>query len=1104
MCGIAGFYNAPGAYDRGALLRMLGTMPHRGPDDEGVWADPQGRCLLGHRRLSIIDTSAAGRQPMAGTDGRWVISFNGELYNFLELRPRLEAAGVRFGGRTDTEVLIAALAQWGTGALPQLDGMFALAAFDTQSGELLLARDPFGEKPLYYCELPGGGLAFASELQALETLPGFDGEASLDAIAELLLFQYIGAPRTIYRSVKKLPPGHWLRLRPGSAPESGRYFAFDAAAEPYDARPLQDLADEAEALLVQSLRRRMIADVPLGAFLSGGVDSSTVCALVRHKLKLPLSTFTIGFRGAEDSEHEAARQFATHLGTEHHEQILEPSAGDFLLNIGAVLDEPNGDTSCLPTFLLSQFARRHVTVAVSGDGGDELFCGYDRYFATLADDSVDAYYAGRILISRDAQVAALLGGMPAGTQALLDRLRGEVRSGKGPLHARLRNTDVANYLPGAVLPKVDRMSMRHSLEVRTPFLNMDLARFAARLPAQQLAQGNRGKVVLREIARRYLPAALVEAPKRGFGLPTTLWGKEEQLRVADILLQGPESRLRAAFGDGPLDQLLAAQRSMSGYEPYRLWAVAMLESWCRHHPVKLPQLAPAGGARGARSSAPLEPAAAPLHQRLLALLPLRAQFILRRAVDGARIERRLHGSVAAVLWLIGRSAVALGQLFLYPFRRALQRIAQGQLARLIESRIGGLGKNAGRPLRPGARVVLVSHDLAAGGAQRQWCYLARGLQARGYDVTFLLLKEAVGPDGHYLDYLRRLGIEPVYLAQAAPQAAGFEALSALCTRAGLGPDPARLATMLKTLQPAAVFSALDTPNIATGIGGVFAGTPQAVLSFRNYNPSRFSYLDNEWHLPLYRALCAAPNIALSGNSPDANADYARWLGIEGARVHFVPNALSAEFFPAPAREAQDRLRRQLAIGDAQPVVLGVFRLSEEKQPLLFVDVCERILAARPETRILHAGVGHEHEAIRRALRQRGLEGRITFLGPRSDIPALMGIATLLLLTSSLEGMPNVVMEAQFAGLPVVATNAGATAVCLADGVSGLLAGTQDAPALAAACLRLLGDPALARRMGAAGAERARSEFDPERMIDRFLGVLGHGKDDVARARGQAA
>jgi glycosyltransferase involved in cell wall biosynthesis len=371
-------------------------------------------------------------------------------------------------------------------------------------------------------------------------------------------------------------------------------------------------------------------------------------------------------------------------------------------------------------------------------------------------------------------------------------------------------------------------------------------------------------------------------------------------------------------------------------------------------------------------------------------------------------------------------------------------------------------------------------------------------------VVFLLLEEPVGPNGHYVEYLRRLGIEPIHLRQAVPEAKGFEALSTLCAQAGLGRDPARMATKLKQLRPAAVFSALDSPNIATGIAGIFAAIPHVVLSFRNYNPSRFSYFYNEWLQPLYRAICAAPSVALSGNSPDGNADYARWLGIEDDRVHFVPNALSAEFFPAPLLGEESRLRRQLAIGEEQPVVLGVFRLSEEKQPLVFVDVCERILQARPDVRILHAGVGHEQATVRRALRARGLEGRITFLGPRSDIPALMRIATLLLLTSAREGMPNVVMEAQFSGRPVVATRTGATAACLAEGVSGLLADPGDAQAMAAACLRILGDPALARRMGDAGAQRAHSEFAPQRMIDRFLDVLGHARSDAARIRGQAA
>jgi glycosyltransferase involved in cell wall biosynthesis len=477
----------------------------------------------------------------------------------------------------------------------------------------------------------------------------------------------------------------------------------------------------------------------------------------------------------------------------------------------------------------------------------------------------------------------------------------------------------------------------------------------------------------------------------------------------------------------------------------------------------------------------------------------------RLALEGLRVRSHLNGRLTALAWLGRESARMAARLALRPVRAALQRPAQARLARLIESRVRGtVGDSRAGALRPGDRIVLVSHDLAAGGAQRQWCYLARGLKDRGYEVIFLLLEEPSGPSGHYLEYLRRLGIEPVNLRQAVPEAKEFEALGALCRRAGLGSDPASMAAMLKALRPAAVFSALDTPNIAAGIGGLFAGVAHVVLSFRNYNPSRFSYMDHAWYRPLYRALCAAPGVTLSGNSPDANADYARWLGIEDERIRFVPNALSAEFFPAPAAGEAGRLRRQLAIGEGQPVVLGVFRLSEEKQPLVFLDVCARILAARPDARILHAGTGLEEAPMRRALRERGLEGRITFLGPRSDIPALMEVASLLLLTSALEGMPNVVMEAQFSGLPVVATRAGATAACLADGVSGLLADPDDAPALAAACLRILGDPALARGMGDAAAKRARSEFAPERMIDRFLGELGCGRDDVARVRGQAA
>jgi asparagine synthase (glutamine-hydrolysing) len=418
--------------------------------------------------------------------------------------PKLQATHVQLKGRTDTEILLGALAAWGTDALHRFDGMFAFAAFDRQTGTLLLARDPFGEKPLYTMDLPGGGIAFASELQALEKVPGFDGRVSMDSVAELLSFQYIGAPRSIYESVQKLPPGHWMRVHPDGRRESGRYFAFRPGEGGFDTRDQGELVDALEALLVESTRRRLIADVPLGAFLSGGVDSSTVCALVRRKLNLPLKTFSVGFEGAIESEHEAARRFAAHLGTEHHEHIVAPHASEFLRRIGSLLDEPNADSSCLPTYLLSEFARTQVTVAVSGDGGDELFGGYGRYFSTLEEASRSrfgeqgagsAYYSNRILVSTEEQLAELFGELPPAFARHLSGLRRSIDDGRTPLHCRLRQTDVENYMPGAVLPKVDRMSMRHSLEVRTPFLNVDLARFAERLPQTRLIAGDRGKLV---------------------------------------------------------------------------------------------------------------------------------------------------------------------------------------------------------------------------------------------------------------------------------------------------------------------------------------------------------------------------------------------------------------------------------------------------------------------------------------------------------------------------------------------------------------------------------------------------------------------------------
>lgn len=1270
--------------------------------------------MLGHRRLSIIDTSAAGHQPMSSRDGKWVISFNGEIYNFRELQPTIEAQGVAFRGRTDTEVLLNAVSLWGLDALPKLDGMFAFAAFNKESGQLILARDPFGEKPLYYMELPGGGLAFASELHALQHVPGFDAEISLDAMAEVLMFQYIGAPRTIYRKVKKLPPGCWLSARPAEPLKIGRYFEFQPGLNGFDERPIAELADELEDILVRSLRRRLISDVPLGAFLSGGVDSSTVCALIRRKLDLPLKTFSIGFDKASESEHEVARQFARHLETEHFEQILAPDTSSFLLGIGRMLDEPNADSSCMPTYLLSKFAREHVTVALSGDGGDEMFAGYGRYFSTLDDSGArsagwspgDAYYSDRILVSTEKHIEELFGAVPGGLASHLRRLRDEVDSDSAaPLFCRLRKTDVENYMPGAVLPKVDRMSMQHSLEVRTPFLNVELARFAERLPVSVLYRRAKGKLVLRELAYRYLPKERIDMPKQGFGIPMSRWGKEELLGVAEQLLASDQSRLRRTFGADAIARFMERQRSRGGFSTYQVWSIAMLESWVRHHPAKLPELegrSPATRSRRRCAGATAPLAAWPISAKLYMVLedptirfdrPLfngdiedgRAQEVVEKALQlvlyaasasdltfrwdssakptpimlpgwGAELKsvteelrklkgatllfpqtnpsQRLDSNEAAKLLTLGVDSVvfvhphrfdgAIFRLKLRPerlrpssatlrrhaisrfgllqrilsgFRASTTRHARGHryesgaisgvapipdtelssrymlfegtrqlppvpvshedIARLGGGRYSVWGQHCifsptsrfnyfARPywlversaaterllnllpdvswqegnnktdfiarvqqmclakgklsgpcmLRPGDRVVVITHALTSGGAERQWCYLASALKALGYDVRFVVIDRLEGHGRHYLPLLQRYDIRPVELTA---QSLG-EVLQGLprgaVERSLLSPNPSPfgvnldlLSSLFNRIEPKAVFAQLDSPNLLAAVAAHLANVPRVVLSFRNYNPSNFSYLNNDWFQDCYGAVCLSQRTLLAGNSHAANVDYARWIGVADDRVTWIPNAIDESDFRPGSDSELEQLRQSLGIDYTTPVILGAFRLSEEKQPLRFVDVCARIRQYIPEVRVLIVGEGPLRRAVEEAIDHEGLRQTVMLLGRRADIANLMRISSLLLLTSSHEGMPNVAMEAQLLGLPVVATRVGGTPDCVVHGLTGLLTEPENVEDLTVCCIRVLLNKDMAQELGRAGSARMRCYFSKEKMAERYIQIV---------------
>ena len=1248
---------------------------------------------------------------MLDASGRWVISYNGEIYNFQELRAQLQACGVTFRGRTDTEVLLQALALWGVDALSRLDGMFALAAFDRESGQLILARDAFGEKPLYYAELAGGGLAFASELQAIEAVPNVGLHIGLDAVAELLMFQYIGAPRTIYSSVSKLPPAHWLIAYPGQAPKIGKYFEFRPGSTGFDHRPVEELADELEEILVRSLRRRLVSDVPLGAFLSGGVDSSTVCALIRRRLDVPLKSFSIGFQGASESEHEVARAFAEHLGTEHHDKIIAPNTSDFLLNIGRVLDEPNADSSCLPTYLLSAFARETVTVALSGDGGDEMFAGYDRYFATLDESRQEragpwqpghVYYSNRILVSVEEHIRELLGFVPAGASEHLARLRGEVDRTDVPLFCRLRQTDVENYMPGAVLPKVDRMSMQHSLEVRTPFLNIELARFAERLPQHVLYNGTHGKRVLREIAYRYLPRNLVDLPKKGFGLPMSRWGQNELIQVASSLLESPDSRVAAALGHDAIARFMQRQRSPGGFVTYQTWALTMLESWLRHHPGQLrssdaaTNLAKRADSRTTESSSlpPIQawkiaegvlvvteldsskpgdtafPVSASELMPMIAACPdiwrrvaasAECQPVLeqpssyaaftkgrggipaRNALSGATLLvmnrglavgtgwseldalRRLgvarvvlphpysgNGAVVTValrrsgVWrtsmnLLGLLRFAFGRLMfarakpeegkmwiagplgdtpavdsetsdrfaVFEGIRQLPPIpvshadirrdgdgrysvkngsvffsstkkGQGQPKRLwmvernsrteprlqfvskvvapvaferrppfwieLQAAIADAKTRTHAPLRRGDNVVVLTHALPPGGAERQWCYLAGELKRMGHNVDFVTQYPLEGDNKHYLPLLARDGVRLTELAQRevgeqemlAVAHSTLERIIAGDAAAGMenpfGQQLRDLVELFARLKPRVVFAQLDSCNLIAATAGLLASVPQIVVSFRNYNPSRFSYLANDWFQPLYALISQSPSVLLTGNSRAANADYARWIGVDESRVKLVPNAIDSETLALRHPDSLLELRGQLGVTPDTPVILGVFRLNEEKRPVLFVETFAAVVARVPGARAFVAGVGPFEEAMRKRIGELKLQGSLTLLGRREDVPQLMQISSLLLLTSNFEGMPNVVMEAQAVGIPVVAPNVGGVSDCMIDGQTGYLVERDDIDGFARRCVELLENDDLRTRFGANGAAYMRHSFSRRAMAERYLELLEHGAE----------
>ena len=631
MCGIAGLL-APGGRDLEATAEgMAATLAHRGPDGAGVWADEAAGIALGHHRLAIIDLSEAGQQPMVSSCGRMVISYNGEIYNAPELRAELEGRGRRFRGHSDTEVLVEGAAEWGIEALlHRLIGMFAIAFWDREARRLTLVRDRFGIKPLYW-GWADDAFVFGSELKALTAHPNFRREIDREAVARYLRFAYVPAPFSIWRAARKLGAGEMLEVEPGGTPTIRPWWRLadlvrEARAQPF-AGSEEEAAEALEALLRDAVARRMVADVPLGAFLSGGIDSSTVVALMQAAGRGPVKTFTIGFDipGYDESRHAAA--VAEHLETEHTEHILSPEDALALVpKLPRIYDEPFADSSQIPTFFVSRLTRRHVTVALSGDGGDELFAGYTRYIeaagrigklwrlpswvqqiGAAALDSVPAWAWNRALswmpnpAQRMQKVVAALGAGPEAFYGemvsvwrppdvnrltdehppwlgggMLEELWEEAASLLPDPIARMQYVDALTYLVDDILTKVDRASMAVSLEVRVPLLDHRVAAFAFAQPRNRHLAGRLSKRLLRKVLYGHVPPELIERPKHGFGMPVAEWLRGPLHEWAADLLS--VQKLEAKGIENPAPVLRAWTEHQSGRRDHamRLWTVLML------------------------------------------------------------------------------------------------------------------------------------------------------------------------------------------------------------------------------------------------------------------------------------------------------------------------------------------------------------------------------------------------------------------------------------------------------------------------------------------------------------------------------------------------
>mgnify|MGYP001169517130 CR=1 FL=1 len=645
MCGIAGFWRDNSDQNTDWLEKtastMANTLVHRGPDDSGTWVDREVGIAFGHRRLSIIDVSKAGHQPMVSADGRFVITFNGEVYNFQKLRKKLEKLGHRFRGHSDTEVMLASFIEWEVeGSLKRFNGMFAFALWDRRDRLLYLARDRIGEKPLYY-GVQNGTFFFASELKAIWAHTEFRPIIDRDALASFLRFSYVPSPNSIYKGIKKLLPGHFLCLNsPLNESNSQPYWSLkevmlESKKAPFSGSD-KEAVDELERCLKKTVKSRMVSDVPLGAFLSGGIDSSTIVALMQSQSERPINTFSIGFHEQDFNEAVHAKKVAKHLGTNHTELYINPKeAMEVIPKLPEMYDEPFADSSQIPTHLISILTRQHVTVALTGDGGDELFAGYNRYLiaerlwkvagripealknrtadfmAGISPESVERFY-GKIegILPRKMKVSlptekfyklARVLRATSSSQAVYKRIVSIIHAPEELLTSgnelvtvlddealwqKIDNTvltmlylDLMTYHPDDILQKVDRAAMAVSLETRVPYLDHDLVEFIMSLPLEMKIRNGSSKWILRQVLYRHLPQKLMERPKMGFAIPVGEWIKGSMREWAEELIAQNRIEQENYFNTQAVGEMWQQHLSGRFNRTHELWNILMFQSW---------------------------------------------------------------------------------------------------------------------------------------------------------------------------------------------------------------------------------------------------------------------------------------------------------------------------------------------------------------------------------------------------------------------------------------------------------------------------------------------------------------------------------------------